>query len=94
LTQPTIDQIWEKKGNFLDTSTGAVVAQPEGWFPIVAGVWPNPNVGARQVRCSCCNSFAGISPNGWSVHILRPEERPIFCPPCFEQLLVEIRGEW
>jgi hypothetical protein len=85
-SKPTIDELWQKRGNFLDTSTGETVEQPKGWFPIVCGPWPNCNVGARQARCSKCEDFVGISPKGWAKHLENREERPIFCPECFELL--------
>jgi hypothetical protein len=86
LSTPTIGELWEKRGKFVDTSNGEIVAQPEGWFPIVCGLWPNANVGARQARCSKCDDFIGISPAGWAKHREMPEERPLFCAECFELL--------
>lgn len=87
-TKPSLDELWAKRGNFVNATTGEVGEQPAGWFPIVCGPWVNPNVGCRQARCSKCDEFVGISPNGWAKHIEKPEERPLFCPACFEILRV------
>jgi hypothetical protein len=85
--KPTMNELWSKKGNFVNTVTGAVVAQPEEWFPICAGPWPNRNIGARQVRCTLCNCFAGLSPMGFAKHAEEPEQRPILCGGCLETLI-------
>lgn len=82
----TLAQMWEARGNFLNTVTGEIGEQPEGWFPIVCGPWANANVGARQARCSKCEDFVGISPAGWAKHQEKPDERPIFCLECLEIL--------
>lgn len=84
-TIPTINELWEKRGNFLNVATGEVVTEPD-WFPIVCGGWPNPNVGCRQARCSKCEDFVGISPKGWAKHMESPKERPLFCAGCFDML--------
>jgi hypothetical protein len=91
----TMAEMWEKRGSFLNVSDGTVVAEPEGWFPIVCGGWPNANVGARQARCSKCDEFIGISPKGWAKHLEKPEERPLFCAGCLDILramLMEMEG--
>lgn len=85
--QPTINELWQKRGNFVDTSTGVVIEKPTDGFPVAAGPWPSTYVGARQVRCSVCDDFAGLSPNGVRLHKEAPEIRPIFCGSCFEILL-------
>ena len=63
----------------------------EDAFPICAGDWPNPHIGARQVRCTCCKGFAGVSPRGWELHLVNPHSRPIFCTTCFIAILGEMR---
>jgi hypothetical protein len=83
--------LWAKRGNFLNTDTGAVVSIPVGWTPILAGPWPNQNVGARQARCDNCNGFVGISMKGWGYHLADPACHPIFCERCMRILMDLVR---
>lgn len=86
MSEDLMNRLYAKRGNFVNT-TGDVVAAPEDGFPIAAGPWPNPFPGAVQMRCKCCTRLVGISPKGLAMHRERPEERPIFCPRCFEELV-------
>jgi len=81
-----MNKMYENRGNCVDED-GDVVAMPTGGFPIVAGAWPNRHLGAIQVRCEICNRFAGLSPKGLAIHREQPEQRPIWCARCWEELL-------
>lgn len=85
MARATLDAIWANKGNFVNVGTGEI-AQPETSYLILAGYWPSRHVGAKQVCCSLCRGFAGLSPEGCRLHEERPKERPIFCPECFEKM--------
>lgn len=86
MSRLTMDEIWKKRGNIVNTETGEIVADPPAWTPILAGPWPNPNVGCRQANCSNCHRFVGMSPKGWTFHLVNPLCRPIFCEFCFRVL--------
>lgn len=88
MPKPTIQEIWRMKGMFVNTDNGTAIPQPEEGFPIVAGDWPCRFVDAVRVPCSVCERPCGISPNGFRIHQEKPEQRPIWCPLCFELLLV------
>jgi hypothetical protein len=92
MPKPTMDELWEKKGNFVDTENGAVIPQPEDGFPIIAGNWPSRFVGARQARCSICSGFCAMSSNGIKLHNECPDLRPIWCPECAEFMLAITRA--
>jgi hypothetical protein len=82
--QFTEESLIPLRGTFTD-QYGEPIATPgeHAAFTIAAGYWPSPNIGARQVRCACCHGFASLSPEGWRLHRVNPDYRPIFCPPCF-----------
>jgi TPP-dependent indolepyruvate ferredoxin oxidoreductase alpha subunit len=91
-TKPTMDDLLRFKAVFVNCETGAVVEQPEGVFPIVAGMWPSRMVGAVQVRCTVCSGFASLSPDGVRLHKESPEDRPILCPDCFHVVIESARA--
>lgn len=86
MSRPTLEQLYEKRGNVVNTETGEIISEAPPWTPILAGQWPNRHVGARQAQCSNCHRFVGMSPKGWSFHLVDPPCRPIFCEFCFRVL--------
>jgi hypothetical protein len=84
VSNPTLEQLWEKRGQFLTAGGSFVEKDPsdEELFLIMAGPWPNRNIGARLTRCHYCNMFVGISPKGWELHRRNPR-RDILCCDCY-----------
>lgn len=87
MPKPTVDQLYDKRGHFVNTETGEAMDPPEGWAPILAGPWPNRNPGALRAPCWCCFRPVGMSPKGWLLHQADPEMHPIFCEACMKTLI-------
>ena len=80
----TTDDLIPLRNKFFDGKGDVVEAtvSDDDVFLITAGPWPNPNLGARQVRCECCKKFAGLSAKGYEL-AQRNKLRTIVCSECF-----------
>jgi hypothetical protein len=91
----TAREIEGLRGRYLDSDNAVITEDPpdDAAFPICAGPWPNPHVGARQARCVICNGFVGISPRGWALHRVWPAGRPVLCAECCVPLVALLDEE-